>query len=385
MKLTADRWEVLLNVPRDIGDLGLHQPEDVAAAHFRRQLVEELGEEHAARVGPAAEQQFRKARAVHAGHPVLWGGFIMTSTPAGAGVEPDTSGWPADPAEREGLAALAATPDSLLISLTVGVRELVLPEQPLAPAAVLSRGLKARFGEDAHVLLVSYGEVPGVAVVRPQDVEPDAGLVGTDVADDAPVGAQMLAEVNLLFPDDDALVTITAATASYGAVNDAALLAGSIARSIRLRSADAEERRSEALPQDGRVDVVGSRDGAASTDPADRTAATAGATTRPLGVVLPDGQALPAGLALLGRRPRRTTDLPADHTVTLPDTSISRTHLAVRVVDGTVTATDLHSTNGTRVRRRDGAVLSLVPGQETELVAGDEVDLGAAVLHVVAR
>src|SRR5690606_29215015 len=97
VRATADRWEVLLDVPRDIGDLGLHQPEDLAAAHFRRQLSEELGAEHAARVGPAAEQQFRRARAMHAGRPVLWGGFILTATPTAAGLPVDTSGWPADP------------------------------------------------------------------------------------------------------------------------------------------------------------------------------------------------------------------------------------------------------------------------------------------------
>lgn len=384
MKVAADSWEVLLNVPRDIGDLGLHQPADVAAAHFRRQLADEIGEEHAARVGPAAEQQFRKARAVHTGRPVLWSGFIMTATPAGAGLEPDTSEWPADPAEREQLAELAATPDSLLISLTVGVRELTLPELPLAPAAVLSRALKARFGEDAHVYLVSYGEVPGVAVVRPQEVEPDGQVIGVDVPADAPVGEHILAEVNLLFPDDGALVTVTAATVNYGAVNDAALLAGTIARSIRVRSAGAEVGTVDGPARDGGEVAAEIADPGAA--PGHRGATSGnGATPNPVGVVLPTGQALPAGLTLLGRSPQRSQDLPADHTVTLPDTSISRTHLAVRVVDGTVTATDLHSTNGTLVRRRDGAVLALVPGRETELVAGDEVNLGAALLRVVEQ
>lgn len=354
MKATADRWEVLLNVPRDVGDLGLHQPEDLAAAYFRRQLKEELGEEHAARVGPAAEQQFRKARAVHAGRPVLWGGFIMTATPAAAGLPVDTTDWPADPEERARLAELAATQNGMLISLTVAVRELVVPDMHLAPAAALSRSIQARFKDAAQVHLVAYGDVPGVAVVRPQAVDPahlqelDGGMDGAAGA----AGEYVLAEVNLLFPDDDALVVVTAATPNYGAVNDAVLLAGSIARSIRVRSADP---------------------------------ATAEDSARARAVVLPDGRHLPEGVTLLGRGPRRTAELTADHTVTLPDSSISRTHLRLRVAAGGVTATDLHSTNGTLVRRRGGAVVALAPGEETELVAGDEVNLGAALLRVVEQ
>ena len=48
-----------------------------------------------------------------------------------------------------------------------------------------------------------------------------------------------------------------------------------------------------------------------------------------------------------------------------------------------MSATDLHSTNGTLIRRRDGQVVPLVPGRPTELEAGDEVNLGAALLRVV--
>lgn len=356
MKVAADRWEVLLNVPRDVGDLGLHQPEDLAAAHFRRQLAEELGPDHAARVGPAAEQQFRQARAVHAGRPVLWGGFIMTATPAGAGVAPDTSRWPTEPAERALVAELAATNDALLVSLTVGVRELTLPDLPASPAALVSRAIKARFGERARVHLVSYGDVDGVAVVRTEDV---GRQDGDGPAAPGVVGEHVLAEVNLLFPDAEAMVTVTAATPNGGAVNDAVLLAGSLARGVRLRSA---------------------ADGDGSPGPAAGSAAAAGAP----GVVLPDGRLVPAGLTLLGRRPTRTAELPADHTVALPDDSVSRTHLAIRVVDGTATATDLHSTNGTLVRRR-GGVVALVPGEDTPLEAGDELHVGAAVIRVVGR
>jgi len=431
VSLTSGRWEVLLKVPQDIGDLGLHQPEDLAAAHFRRQLVEELGAAHAAKVGPEAERQFRRARAMHAGRPVLWAGFIMTTTPAGAGVEPDTSAWPEDPAQRAELAELAATPDALFISLTVGIRELTLPDGPGSPAAVLSRAIKARYRDDANVHLVRYGDVHGVAVVRVQTFDPKqverAGL---------PSGAatveHYLAEVNLIFPDDDALVTVTAATPNGGALNDAVLLAGTLARGVRVRAADPQVRAAQeaaraaangaaaagsqqrddgAASADGAAPVTGGSphdhaptpdaaaqrrdDGAASVaaplSPADlprdgaATAAAQPAPAAPLAVVLPDGQLLPEGFTLLGRGPRRTAELPADHTVTLPDDSISRTHLALRVAAGAVSATDLHSTNGTLLRRPDGQISPLVPGEETELTAGDEVNLGAALLRVVRQ
>ena len=390
MSLISDRWEVLLKVPQDIGDLGLHQSEDVAAAHFRRQLVEELGAERAAEVGPGAERQFRRARAVHAGRPVLWAGFIMTATPAGAGIEPDTSSWPA--AERERLAELAATPDAMLISLTVGIRELTLPDAPGAPATLLSRAIKARFKDDANVHLVRYGDVHGVAVVRTHAADPEqieqAGLPGEVTA-----AEHFLAEVNLVFPDDDALVVVTAATPDGRCLNDAVLLAGTLARGVRVRSADAQvraEREAAAGAPDGTAQgaaAAGAPDGPAATP--DGPAATpdgpadVAASAAPLAVVLPDGQALPDGFTLLGRGPRRTSELPADHTVTLPDDSISRTHLALRVAEGEVSATDLHSTNGTLIRRRDGQVVPLVPGRPTELEAGDEVNLGAALLRVV--
>lgn len=380
MRATADRWEVLLDVPRDIGDLGLHQPEDLAAAHFRRQLSEELGAEHAARVGPAAEQQFRRARAMHAGRPVLWGGFILTATPAAAGLPVDTSGWPADPAEHARLSELAATQDGMLVSLTVAVRELVVPDLHVAPAAALGRSIQARFGDVARVHLVAYGDVPGVAVVRPQAVGPgraddgaDGGGADIDGADgggadgDPPpaAGELVLAEVHLLFPDDDALVTVTAATPNYGAVNDAVLLAGSIARSIRVRPADPGKRAERAVE-------------------APQVPARAGGGAR-LAVVLPDGQQLPTGLSLVGRAPQHTAEPPSDHTVTLRDPSISRTHVALQVDAGRVVATDLHSTNGTVVRRRDGRTAHLVPGVRTELHDGDRLNLGTAVLRVEAR
>ena len=395
MRLAADRWEVLLTVPRDIGDLGLHQSENLAAAHFRRQLAEELGEEYAARVGPAAEHEFRKARAVHAGNPVLWGGFIMTATPAAAGLPVDTSQWPQDPAQRAELTELAASQNGMLISLTVGVRELVVPDMPLAPAAAVSRALMARFGDDAQVHLVSYGDVPAVAVVRNQTVNAgQAQKLGYPVeegegadgrqhrADKTPVADYVLAEVNLLFPDDGALVTVTAATPNYGAVNDAVLLAGTIARSIRVRSADAKAR--TAAPPADAVPVVEPPAPEAAEGPAGASAPPADAPAAvPLTVLLPNGQPLPEGLTLLGRAPRSAAEQPADHTVTLPDTSISRAHLALRVADGAVTAIDLHSTNGTQIRRRDEVPTTLVPGEETPLAAGDELSLGTARLRVV--
>lgn len=340
-------WQVDVAVPDGLGDLGLHRDEDEAAARFRRQLAEALGAERAAEVGPAAEREFRRARAEYVGKPVLWSGFLLLASHAASGLDVrlDPAALPDDPAEADRVRALAEVEDALLLTLSVGVSPVSLPPSgPLTAAGLISRTLRAQFGENAHVHLVSYGTRQAVASVRV--VEPPAARrPGDDAPEPTTPPATVLAEVRVPFVEDGAMVTVTAATAQPGAVDRAVLLAGSIARTVRVRPT-------------GR--------------PAPR-----------LAVVLPDGTRVPEGATLVGRRPGRTEELPAEHTVTLPHPSVSRTHLALHVQEGAVTATDLGSTNGTAVRR-GGRAVALEAGRATELEAGDVLAVGDVVLRVVA-
>jgi len=346
----ASPWQVDVAVPDGLGDLGLHRDEDEAASRFRRQLAEALGAERAAEVGPAAEREFRRARAEYVGKPVLWSGFLLLASHAASGLDVtlDPAALPDDPAEADRVRALAGVEDALLLALSVGVSPVSLPPAgPLTAAGLISRTLRAQFGEDAHVHLVSYGTRQAVASVRV--VEPPATRrPGDDTpAEQTTPPATVLAEVRLPFVEDGAMVTVTAATAQAGAVDRAVLLAGSIARTVRVRSTE------RPVP------------------------------TARLAVVLPDGTRVPEGVTLVGRRPRRTGDLPAEHTVTLPHLSVSRTHVALHVGDGAVTATDLGSTNGTVVRRGGRAVV-LEAGRATGLEEGDLLAVGDVVLPVVA-
>ncbi|WP_193311432.1 FHA domain-containing protein [Georgenia satyanarayanai] len=382
----ASPWQVDVAVPDGLGDLGLHRDEDEAASRFRRQLAEALGAERAAEVGPAAEREFRRARAEYVGKPVLWSGFLLLASHAASGLDLtlDPTALPDDPAEADRVRALADVEDALLLTLSVGVSPVSLPPSgPLTAAGLISRTLRAQFGEDAHVHLVSYGKRQAVASVRVVEPPATRRAAGDDhpPAEQTAPPATVLAEVRVPFVEDGAMVTVTAATAQAGAVDRAVLLAGSMARSVRLRTPGRRTEGAQALgdgPDDAAATPGHHAEPAAHRDGGPAT----GAVTPSLRVLLPDGTPVPAGLVLLGRGPSRTDARPADHTVTLPDASVSRTHLALRVGDGTVTATDLHSTNGTVVRR-EGRVHALPAGEEVTLVAGDELNLGRAVLRVV--
>ena len=375
---TAGEWEVLLTAPADVGDFGLHQDADVAAAAFRRQFARAFADTPVAEHGAVAEAQFRQARELLVGRPVLWSGFLMLMTPAAAGSPVATllDGQAGDPEELARLRALAEIPAVFVIQLSVQVGRLAphVPGAPMSQAASLARALRGRYGEDAGVHQVRYGTVEAVATVR--TVEHEVAGTGSFAADSPPV-EHLLAEVSLLFPEEEALVTVTAATTHGAALQDAVLLAGSIAGGIRLRPATGA--REDAAEQEAVDREVPSGAMAAEPVPSPPGAAEPGGTR--VGVLLPGGGWAPAGRTLVGRAPRGA----ADHVLALDDQSISRTHVVLDVTDGAVAATDLHSTNGTVVRRPDGGLVRLAPGVRTELAEGEELNLGAVVLRVAAR
>lgn len=91
---------------------------------------------------------------------------------------------------------------------------------------------------------------------------------------------------------------------------------------------------------------------------------------------------------IIGRRPRsaRTTgaDMPRLVAVESPQNDISRNHIEIASDGETVVVTDLHTTNGT-VLRRSGVLgasadpVRLHPGEQTVVVSGDVVDIGDGV------
>jgi len=368
-------WEVLLSAPADVGDFGLHQDADVAAAAFRRQFARVFAGTPVAEHGAAAEAQFRQARGLLVGRPVLWSGFLMLLTPAAAGAPVELAvDAGEDPEELDRLRALAEVPAVFVVQLSVQVGRLAphVPGAPMSQASSLASALSGKYGKDAGVHQVRYGAVEGVATVR--TVEHELAGTGPFAADSPPV-EHILAEVSLLFPAEEALVTVTAATPHGAALQDAVLLAGSIAGGVRLRAAggSGEEPAERAASSAAPVAVPVAEPPVA---PSPETAAP----TR-LGALLPWGGWAPAGRTLLGRAPRGS----ADHVLTLDDESISRTHVALDVTEGAVAATDLGSTNGTVVRRRDGALERLVPGVRAELGEGDELNVGSVVIQVEGR
>ena len=92
----------------------------------------------------------------------------------------------------------------------------------------------------------------------------------------------------------------------------------------------------------------------------------------------------------VGRKP----SVPRIHTgaaprlVTLPSPGkeLSATHLELKVVGGSVVATDMRSTNGTVVQLPGAAPRTLIRGESAVLVPGTRIDLGeGAVLDILAR
>lgn len=86
---------------------------------------------------------------------------------------------------------------------------------------------------------------------------------------------------------------------------------------------------------------------------------------------------IPAVGAVLGRAPSTTGADAGALAVPIvdPTKSISKTHLALRWIEGALAAVDLGSTNGSAVIR-DGSEIDLVPGSPAELRSGDTLRFG---------
>ena len=87
---------------------------------------------------------------------------------------------------------------------------------------------------------------------------------------------------------------------------------------------------------------------------------------------------------VLGRDPSAEATRPDAAPIPLSDParSVSKTHALVEVVDGRVTVTDLHSTNGTRVLTPDGEARELDPGAASEVAGGSTLLLGEFAVRV---
>lgn len=125
-------------------------------------------------------------------------------------------------------------------------------------------------------------------------------------------------------------------------------------------------------------------------DDAGHTAARPGRSIPQPRVRFDDGHTVPVDPAIfVGRDPA----LPDSHSVgsaalvrvPAPCMSVSKTHLAVRFIDGCLWVEDLHSTNGTSVRSVTGEQVPVPPGSPVPLAVGSVVQLGERTFEVVAE
>jgi pSer/pThr/pTyr-binding forkhead associated (FHA) protein len=71
--------------------------------------------------------------------------------------------------------------------------------------------------------------------------------------------------------------------------------------------------------------------------------------------------------------------LPHLITVDSPEQDISRSHVEIRLEGDAVVVADLHTTNGTMLRRAGSEPTQLHPGEATVVVSGDVLELGDGV------
>lgn len=106
--------------------------------------------------------------------------------------------------------------------------------------------------------------------------------------------------------------------------------------------------------------------------------------------VLADGTQVPIDRTVyLGRKP----SIPRIHVgppprlvpMASPGREMSSTHLELKVVGGSLVASDMRSTNGTVVQLPGAAPRTLIRGESAVIVAGTRIDLGeGAVLDILA-
>lgn len=103
-------------------------------------------------------------------------------------------------------------------------------------------------------------------------------------------------------------------------------------------------------------------------------------------LLLPDGRQLVVPSALrLGRDPVADAAMPGALLVKLDDPakSISKTHAQLVTSPGSLTVTDLHSTNGTTVTTSDGVQLMLASDVPYSITSDADLQLGDLVLRVI--
>lgn len=121
---------------------------------------------------------------------------------------------------------------------------------------------------------------------------------------------------------------------------------------------------------------------APSSEEADRTVARGSGAAR---ILLDTGQQVVlGGTVLLGRDPVAVPPWTGAVLVPVPDYSVSKTHVALRLEGSRVLVHDLGSTNGTVVVSPGGSVTVAVPGDVLEAPAGSTVRFGDRSLRVEA-
>jgi hypothetical protein len=105
--------------------------------------------------------------------------------------------------------------------------------------------------------------------------------------------------------------------------------------------------------------------------------------------LLPDGTVVTLDVTVyVGRKPSipRIHTGPAPRLVTMPSPGkeLSATHLELKIVGGTVVASDMRSTNGTVVQLPGTSPRTLIRGESAVVVPGTRIDLGeGAVLDIL--
>lgn len=121
---------------------------------------------------------------------------------------------------------------------------------------------------------------------------------------------------------------------------------------------------------------------APSSEEADRTVARGSGAAR---LLLDTGQQVVlGGTVLLGRDPVAVPPWTGAVLVPVPDYSVSKTHVALRLEGSRVLVHDLGSTNGTVVVSPGGSATAAVPGDVLEAPAGSTVRFGDRSLRVEA-
>lgn len=102
-------------------------------------------------------------------------------------------------------------------------------------------------------------------------------------------------------------------------------------------------------------------------------------------IVLADGRALAVASALrIGRDPIADPAMPGTVLVPIvdPAKSLSKTHAQLEASPGLVVVTDLHSTNGTKVRTVDGGEIVLAPEAGHRITGDAEISFGDYVVRL---